>query len=330
MTEPQSELLGMLRDQLERLLGGMTGEDALARWADFEALGLPLALVPEDKGGSGLGWSAFAAIAAVLGAKATAAPLGETMLANWLLAEAGLEPAEGPVALMLEDDSGTAPWGRAAKTAVGYADETSLVQISAGDLSWTPAQNAAGEPRDRTNWPGAAAGAPSAPCAARRWEAKLAAALLRSGQMAGALGQALALSIEYANVRVQFGRPIGKFQAVQHMIAELAGEAAAATAGVEASAQGADGEGLTASAHRIAGAKIRAGMAAGKGAALAQQVHGAMGFTEEYPLGLVSRRLWAWRDEMGSQKEWSAWLGRQAMTAPSGLWPFLSESGETP
>jgi acyl-CoA dehydrogenase len=54
-------------------------------------------------------------------------------------------------------------------------------------------------------------------------------ALVRVNQAAGALGTALELAIQYAGEREQFGRPIGKFQAIQHMIADLAGEAAAVT-----------------------------------------------------------------------------------------------------
>ena len=61
-------------------------------------------------------------------------------------------------------------------------------------------------------------------------------AVCRAAQMAGALETALALATQYANDRVQFGRPIGKFQAIQQQMALLAEEAAAALVGVESAA----------------------------------------------------------------------------------------------
>ena len=145
---------------------------------------------------------------------------------------------------------------------------------------------------------------------------------MRSVQIAGALERTLAYALSYANERVQFGRPIGKFQAVQHMLALLAGQAAAASAiadaAVEASAQ-APGE------FAVAAAKARAGEAAGKGAEIAHQVHGAMGFTREHSLHYVTRRLWAWRDEFGNETYWQKRLGRMvAAKGADALWPLLT------
>jgi acyl-CoA dehydrogenase len=59
----------------------------------------------------------------------------------------------------------------------------------------------------------------------------------------------------------------------------------------------------------IAAAKLRANRAVGVGTAIAHQVHGAIGFTEEYPLHPLTRRLWAWRSEFGNDAYWSALLG---------------------
>ena len=121
--------------------------------------------------------------------------------------------------------------------------------------------------------------------------------------MAGALQAILDLAGAYAKERIAFGRPIGKFQAVQHNLARLAGEVAAANA--------ASGSAADAIAHadafddavflEVAAAKVRAGEAAGQGAAIAHQVFGAIGFTREHILHRFTRRLWAWRDEFGSK-----------------------------
>ena len=116
------------------------------------------------------------------------------------------------------------------------------------------------------------------------------------------------LALAYARERQQFGRPIAKFQAVQHNLATLAGEVAAASAAADAAAEACA---LPAMAvGEVAIAKVRGGEAAGTGAAIAHQVHGAMGFTYEHSLHHATRRLWSWREEFGNEAVWAARLGR--------------------
>ena len=148
---------------------------------------------------------------------------------------------------------------------------------------------------------------------------------MRSAQMAGALQSVLETSVQYARERVQFGRPIGRFQAIQQNLAVLAGQAAAATAAaeaaIEAAAQGLD-------SFAIAAAKIRAGEAAGIGAAIAHQVHGAIGFTQEHRLHYATRRLWSWRDEFGNEAWWARRLGGEVAAAGADrLWQGITAAG---
>ena len=148
---------------------------------------------------------------------------------------------------------------------------------------------------------------------------------MRSAQMAGALQSVLETSVQYARERVQFGRPIGRFQAVQQNLALLAGQAAAATAAAEAA--------IEAAAHNldspaVAAAKIRAGEAAGIGAAIAHQVHGAIGFTQEHRLHYLTRRLWSWRDEFGNEAYWARRLGGEVVAAGADrLWHGITAAG---
>ena len=111
-------------------------------------------------------------------------------------------------------------------------------------------------------------------------------AALRAEQMAGALEGSLEQSLRYAADRHQFGRPIAKFQAVQHNLAVLAGEVSAATASADAAVCAIARHGIEDERTflAVAAAKIRCGQAAGAGAAIVHQVHGAMGFTREYSL----------------------------------------------
>jgi alkylation response protein AidB-like acyl-CoA dehydrogenase len=153
-------------------------------------------------------------------------------------------------------------------------------------------------------------------------ESDLAMAFARSCQIAGALDAALALSVGYVNERLQFGRPLGKFQAVQQNLASFACEAAAANCAAMGAAQALDrGE-----AHfEIAAAKLRANRAVEIGTTVAHQVHGAIGFTQEYGLHPLTRRLWQWRSEFGNDAYWSRELGSKVVAAGAeAFWPDLT------
>lgn len=148
--------------------------------------------------------------------------------------------------------------------------------------------------------------------------------------MAGAMGQALALSIEHVNTRQQFGRPLGKFQAVQQSLAVMACEVRAVEAAAAALAARLDAVKLDATAadFEIAAAKLRANRAVGVVTAIAHQVHGAIGFTEEYDLNRVTIPLMRWRSAHGNDSYWAKRLGRQvAGFGGRGLWDAMTARG---
>lgn len=144
-------------------------------------------------------------------------------------------------------------------------------------------------------------------------------ALMRAAQMAGAVERVLALTVQYARDRVQFGKPIGAFQAIQQQLAVLAGQSASASAAVDAAFEtAARGEPI---ARDVAIAKVRAGEAAGAAVGIAHQVHGAIGFTDEHVLHHFTRRLWKWRGEYGAETMWAARLAEWALAdSPDALW----------
>ena len=153
-------------------------------------------------------------------------------------------------------------------------------------------------------------------------------AAVRAAQMAGALQSILDRSVAYAKERVAFERPIGGFQAVQHNLARLAGETAAAlaAAGSAADAIASEPDFNDAVFLEVASAKIRVGEAAEAGAAIAHQVHGAIGFSREHVLHRYTQRLWAWRDDFGAESVWAARLGEAvARAGADALWPALAE-----
>jgi hypothetical protein len=264
-------------------------------------------------------------------------PLAETMLARFLCVAVGLEAPAGALTLApvepgdrlicgggaISGRAGHIPWGLESEAVVVVA-ERQLALVSSGGFAWDAGDNLAGEPRDALSAAGVRGAMRDLPDGIDPALVLRLAALLRAAQMAGAMEAALALSVRYANERVQFGRPIGKFQAVQQQLAVLAEYSAATLVAVESAAR-AVAEARPEAAFAIAAAKITAGEAAGKIAEIAHQVHGAMGFTEEYPLHHATRRLWSWRDEFGSEAYWARELGRKiAAAGRDGLWPLIT------
>jgi alkylation response protein AidB-like acyl-CoA dehydrogenase len=127
---------------------------------------------------------------------------------------------------------------------------------------------------------------------------------------------------------VQFGKPIGKFQALQQNLAVFAEEAAAANCAGQAAFAAADKYDGDAG-FETAAAKLRANMAIGIGTSVAHQLHGAIGFTREYHLHPLTRRLWSWRSEFGNDRLWSQRLGEQVVAAGAdAFWPKLTERSD--
>lgn len=133
------------------------------------------------------------------------------------------------------------------------------------------------------------------------WIAAMTVALI-----AGAAQRVLDLATTYAQQRVQFGRPIGSFQAVQHRLAVMAEQTCAARMAAQlAFASPTPRPDRTLAAM----AKCVAGEAAAIVAAGGHAVHGAIGITAAYDLQLSTRRLLAWRTQGGSPTYWAREVG---------------------
>jgi acyl-CoA dehydrogenase len=188
-----------------------------------------------------------------------------------------------------------------------------LLQLAGQSIE--PHHNLAGEPRGSLTVAGM-------PVTRVDEDVFLLGALARVAQIAGALDAALEKSVIYANERQQFGRPLGKFQAVQQNLATFACEAAATNCAAMGAAQ------AMARGHapfEIAAAKLRANRAIGSGTAIAHQVHGAIGFTREYSLHPLTRRLWSWRSEFGTDGYWSEKLAAPIIArGADNFWPDLT------
>lgn len=328
----------LLLQSAERLLAKACTDDVLKQaeagqwpaslWDAVEEFGLSLALVDD-----GISLSDALALVRLAGELAIPLPVPETMIANLLLSRAGLAPFTGPATVIcgaglhlgatrLMGTVGRVPWGRsAAIAAVAERDgRLHVVRLGRDGVTCSPGANIAHEPRDGVTLDVAAPEHAVLPLGMHPLPLLAAA---RCNQMAGAMSRIAEMSIAYVLQREQFGRPLAKFQAVQQNLAVMTSNVAAAQAAADLAAEAA--EALPVRTLAIAAAKVRIGEAAGAVAAIAHQAHGAMGFTHEYRLHHLTRRLWSWRDECGNEAYWSAELGRaMARAGPDGLWPALT------
>ena len=346
-----SETSDLLRATAERLFAehldkavheaSEAGEWPAALWAAIEDAGLAAALTPESAGGAGLDAADAFAVLEVAGHARAPVPLAETMIAGHLLGRAGITVPEGALSIasgdigarrdgdhwVVEGRAARVPWVRhvaaVALLAKSGAD-TVLVLVPRGGFSCEAGANLAGEPRDGIVVAARVPASSVAPSPVDADGLRLLGAAARTAQIAGAVRFVLDLTVDYVNTRVQFGKPIGRFQAIQHAMAVLAENAAATSAALGLAAAG-FGLSPADALVPVAAGKARAGEAAGNAASIAHQSHGAIGFTREYDLHRATRRLWSWRDEFGNEAEWQRALGRAAAkTGADGLWAFLT------
>ncbi len=337
----------LLKDHVDRKVLDAAKRDGWSPelWRTLDDAEFPRVSLPEEAGGAGGTLSDLAAVLRLAGRFAAPVPLAETaMLAGWMLAVSGLAVPRGPLAAgpvhgeaitarrqgaawMLSGNLKRVPWARTAVRLVLLvqgASDTLVVSVDPRQCRIVPGHNLAGEPRDDVVLENVAAeqAVPAGPGVTSE-ALRLRGALARSLLMAGALERLLELSIEHAQQRVQFGRKIGQFQAIQHAIARLGGEVAAAVAAALSAAGIMERGGEVTLA--IASAKIRTAEAAREGALIAHQVHGAIGVTDEHALHHSSLRLWAWREEYGNEADWAIALGQALQTNGAGaLWPAIT------
>jgi acyl-CoA dehydrogenase len=308
-----------LLDPFARLVGSIAtpaairaiedGAPADEMWDEFENSGFLDALVSEAVGGVGLSLSDIYPLIAEIGASAVPLPVAETMAARALLAQAGIAPPSGPIALATAAATGTmVPCGLVAAHILVDTGEA-LVLAAAEALA--PA--APGVPYSlaaRITIPAMLPG-PSLPRPADGLRPL--AAVLRATLISGALARVVDMTTAYANERVQFGKPIGRQQAVQQNLAVMAQDMVAA----RIAAQLACATGLGADVPVAAMAKSIASAAAGRVATGAHAVHGAIGMSEEYDLQLLTRRLYEWRMADGSARYWNSLLGHARLADPA-------------
>jgi acyl-CoA dehydrogenase len=354
MSDETELLRRVVRDVLSAALDPLAIESAEASagaaplWERLAELEWPMIGVAEPEGEEADALEQLAVVHEGLGRHAAPVPLLETGLVRWALGERNADVELGAVLtvapsrpgerlrlerrgeeLVLTGSARHVPWAAAASAILAYADdggaETAvLVPRSSAGLEVAPGRNVAGEPRDQITFSDVAC-----PASARvehapsRDRITLRAALARSAATVGALEAAHEVTREHVTTRQQFDRPLVRLQVVGAHLARMAIEVALARAALDAA--------VTAHAREedvvwaTAAAKLTTARAATTVARLAHQLSGAMGMTREHTLQLWTRRLWAWRDEGGSEGEWAARLGGGVLAeGADALWAFVT------
>ena len=313
-------------------------------WDPFHASGFTGVSLPEELGGSGGNLDDACEVVRLAGAHAAPIPVAEAgMLGGWLLTGAGMELPTGPVTVVPGEPgdelcldgttlTGVAhhvPWARQAAVIVallpdgdGDDDGWVVVACQGADARIEHRTNLAGEPRDVVHFEGIAVERAAAADGVDADAFRLRGALSRALLMAGALEAMSHLTVEYTAERQQFGRPVGRFQAVQQHLVWSAQDAALVKMAAQVAARELERGPAT---FEVASAKLLANQAAGSATRACHQAHGAMGMTREYPLHHLSRRLWAWRTEYGGEHEWSTRIGRTVAAAGADrLYPIVT------
>lgn len=314
-------------------------------WETLVESGMTTIGISEESGGSGGSIEDALTMLKIAGKFSAPIPLAETLMANWLLSKAGLPLIEKSMTIASNDNgeelqfiettdgwliAGTVlnvPWARFADKIVveGISNQGNMVAIvDSSTCQIEHSQNLAGEPRDHLHFNNLYVKNDDVSILENFNENKFLyrGALIRAVQMTGTLEKILELTVTYSKERIQFGRQIAKFQAVQQQIAILAGEVSASKSITDLaikSFEAGDGE------KQIMAAKIRVGEAVSIGVPIAHQIHGAIGFTDEHSLHQSTKRLWSWRDEFGNESFWANKLGFEVLNiGADDTWSYVT------
>ncbi|AFM16376.1 acyl-CoA dehydrogenase [Mycolicibacterium chubuense NBB4] len=308
-----------------------------ALWQHLDALGLITLTTPERWGGSGAGWWESMELLTAAVVHGVRLPLAEhDLLACWALSATGHPVDDAIRTLHVVTRDGAAqlptPWaGEVDRIVLVWFDgeRYRLADLEAEGISMRPGHNLIGEPRDVLS---VDTGALAGDAVSQELVDQLArkSAMVRAVQVCAAVDRAVEMSIDHVASRVQFGRPLARFQAIQNLVADAAAEAALARAATEAALTTAVESDWSAATldFRIATARSCAGHAASVVTRNAHQVHGAIGTTREHRLHEVTRAALAWRSECGSVRSWDERVAALAVTAGArGLWPLIADNG---
>lgn len=285
------------------------GGDITAGWAVLEESGFLDLLVPEEAGGAGLSLQAASLLIEALGSSLFPAPVAQTIAARGLLAQAGIEAPEGPILLAAAPGGQTQPLpfsALATHALVASGHGTMLLPVSPDVIRPTGLHGSRTASLCWNGTPETVANLTLTPSSMRAL-----CATLRAAEMAGMAAKLLDMTVTYANTRVQFGKPIGRQQAIQQQLAVMAEQVMLTRIAARLGCAG----GMPPALEAAAAAKYAASSAVPHLTGIAHAVHGAIGISEEYDLQLYTRRLHEWRLADGGEAYWAKLLGTQRLAS---------------
>jgi len=291
------------------------GEGTAAPWQALVDSGFLNALLPESAGGVGLSVADCVPVMMAAGYHALPLPFVDTMVLRAVLGHADA-PQERALALARPDAAGRASallfqaalqgvdavvilddtGSRLQSVLARHSDDASLLQLSG------PEQKLSQAP-----------------------DPLLLGAFVELVQMAGCMQRLLEMTAAYAGEREQFGRPVGKFQAIQQQLSVMTGHCHSAVMAAHVAAAGTtvtDGC-LVLDPERVAAGRTVVCEAAQPVSDIAHAVHGAIGITEEYDLQLWTQRLLQGRRSYGAESFWAARLGASCLASDQPLYPLV-------
>ncbi|MDI9953273.1 acyl-CoA dehydrogenase family protein [Rhodococcus sp. IEGM 1305] len=331
LVEMMTSVFASHREHHAATIGTATLDTGL--WNQLKDLGLVRLTGREENGGSGASWFEAAELLRATAWNGVRVPLPEhDLLACWLLDVAGLAGDERRRTVCVLDDNGNAsgvPWAATSEKVVTVWRNSGtyrVADVETSALTVATGTNLANEPRDTVTADITTLAGTPVPDAVID-QLRLRGALVRGLQVCAALERILDLSIVHTTERVQFGRALAKFQAVQNLVADIAAETSLARAATDAALTQAvrtDWSG-TSLEFLIAVARSCAGHAASVVVRNAHQVHGAIGTTREHRLHEFTNSALAWRSEFGSVHHWDDTLTTAAVTAGrKDLWGLIT------
>jgi alkylation response protein AidB-like acyl-CoA dehydrogenase len=334
LTEFQTELAEGVRRlcqgqfPLERVRAVESADKVVDRngWAQLGQAGVFNLCLAEEAGGVGLGLAEAALVFEELGRALVPGPLVASHLAAGLVD--GADDGSTVVGLV-ERPRLVAGATAAVPAVVEWLDDLDVLLVVSDDgvASVDPRSLDATRlrrPMDPLTpvWtlPRLPAGTPVAgPEVAAWWRRD--GAVLTAALQVGAATWVTELAVDYAKQRRQFGRPIGGFQAVKHLCADMAVRAELARCAVHAAAVTVDQPDVGDASVAAAGAKLLADEAAITNGRSCIQVHGGMGFTWEVPAHLAYKRARVLATQFGTDDELAEWLGDSLAAPPTGTGP---------
>jgi alkylation response protein AidB-like acyl-CoA dehydrogenase len=293
------------------------GDGAKALWSALEDGGFLELLTPEVADGAGLSLAALFPIFLAFGRHALPVPAAQSIATRALMRDCPHAPPAGMLTLAGTAYRQTDGVLCAPRVAFGLLADFALVNLG-GELLLLDCSQARRQP----------SGVHASQCATLYWqqetvgtllgdngeEVRLFSAAIHAAAIAGAMERALDTTLEYCNDRVQFGKAIGKFQAVQHQLSVMAEQVAASRMAAEMAFAG---DQPVPSLIPAAIAKARTSMAVPQVTAIAHALFGAIGVTEELDLQLFTRRLHEWRVSEGSETYWNGIVGQALLAQPN-------------